>query len=148
MVQADCKEWTPKCGSKTKAFFLLAVASLTAALLVAFGVHAFGQDGTTPQPFDWRGLVAAMVPALSAGVAPIALKYLTMGINKYGGFVPRYIQVPVAGILGAIASAWTGDASTVANAIAASGVAQTYAGIPVEKLQTGPPPQPATDEAK
>lgn len=140
MVQANCREWKPKCGH-TRAILVVVLMALIGAFLFAFAVQAFSQDGSAMEPFDWRGLAAAMIPAVWAGLAPITVKYITWGINLAGPYVPRYVQVPIAGALGILASAWTGDVQTVATTIATGGVAQTYAATEPHKMRADPPPQ-------
>jgi hypothetical protein len=148
MIQANDRTWAPKCG-QTKAFIVMAVVAVISAVIFALAVHAFAQDATSTQPpFDWRGLLAAVMPALWAGAAPIAVKYLTWGINLAGTYVPRYVQVPVAGLLGAVASAWTGDVTTMASAIMAGSAAQTYAATSPSTMRSTAPPQPPPAEGQ
>lgn len=67
------------------------------------------------------GMITSMlIPALWVSFGPVATKAITLVINSWTTkYVPRGIQVPIAGLLGAVMAGITGDAAGVDPNIAA-----------------------------
>lgn len=68
------------------------------------------------------GMVTTMlIPALWVSFGPVATKAITLIVNSWTkAYVPRQVQVPLSGILGAIMAGLTGDAAGVDPNVAAS----------------------------
>ncbi len=85
--------------------------------------------------------VNMILPALWATAGPSLVVMLTATANNLAKlYIPRAIQIPLAGILGAIAAGLTGDANAAAIGGASGLAVQAALSMHPDKFLAGAPP--------
>ena len=125
---------------------LMFLMSLIMALDLVLALVAYAQDGTVPasQGLGAKilGFINLILPALWATAGPALVVMLTATANNLAKlYIPRALQIPLAGVLGAIVAGLTGDQASSAVVGLASGTAvQAALSMSPDKFLAGAPP--------
>lgn len=108
----------------------------------ALAVVAAAQDATAAPVLDWKAILdmvlKAVVPAVWVAFGPIAVAFITKGVNKVAvAYVPRQVQVVLSGLLTAGLAGLTGG--DMASGLVQGGLSQTLAATNPSTLLTDPP---------
>lgn len=107
---------------------LFSMMAIVFAVMCAIGaVSAYAQGDPVPPATDWAMklkdlALLVLVPALWGAVGPTLTVAITAFVNQViGAYVPRAIQIPLAGMISAVLAGLTGDGSHTAAAGFAEG---------------------------
>lgn len=131
-------------------FVVVMICSLT-MVLIAQAQPASVQGGMMQAnilPSILSMVTTMLIPALWVSFGPVATKAITLVVNSWTTkYVPRAVQVPLAGLLGAIIAGLTGDAAGIDPSIAAGigasvGIGgQVLASLHPDTMAASPPPK-------